>query len=288
VGVALLVTFLWSTSWVLIKIGLGEIPALTFAGMRYSLAFAILAPFLLRPAEREAIKSLTGRDWLLLGGLGVLLYTITQGAQFLALSDLPAMTTSLLLNFTTLLVAGLGAWLLRERLSGRQWFGLGVFLCGVVVYFYPAQFPSGAWLGLGRLAVGVTGNALGAVLGRAVNRERRLSPLVVTGVSMGFGAGLLLAAGLAVQGLPRLSGGGWLILGWLAVVNTAVAFPLWNYTLRYLSAFESSVINSTMVIQIAVLAAIFLDEPLGVRAVTGLVLVGLGGILVQMRRHGQV
>ena len=35
---ALLVTFLWSTSWVLIKFGLTGIPPLTFAGLRYSLA----------------------------------------------------------------------------------------------------------------------------------------------------------------------------------------------------------------------------------------------------------
>jgi len=41
---ALFVTFLWSTSWVLIKIGLEQIPALTFAGLRYSLAFLCLVP----------------------------------------------------------------------------------------------------------------------------------------------------------------------------------------------------------------------------------------------------
>ena len=35
---ALFVTFLWSTSWVLIKLGLRDIPALTFAGLRYGLA----------------------------------------------------------------------------------------------------------------------------------------------------------------------------------------------------------------------------------------------------------
>ena len=39
---ALLVTFLWSTSWVLIKIGLADIPALTFAGLRYVLALLVL------------------------------------------------------------------------------------------------------------------------------------------------------------------------------------------------------------------------------------------------------
>ena len=31
---ALFVTFLWSTSWVFIKFGLVDIPALTFAGLR--------------------------------------------------------------------------------------------------------------------------------------------------------------------------------------------------------------------------------------------------------------
>jgi hypothetical protein len=45
---ALLVTFLWSTSWVLIKIGLVDIPALTFAGLRYALATLVLLPFVLR------------------------------------------------------------------------------------------------------------------------------------------------------------------------------------------------------------------------------------------------
>jgi drug/metabolite transporter (DMT)-like permease len=40
--IALLVTFLWSTSWVLIKVGLVDIPALPFAGLRYLFASIIL------------------------------------------------------------------------------------------------------------------------------------------------------------------------------------------------------------------------------------------------------
>ncbi len=41
---ALLVTFLWSTSWILMRIGLREIPALTFAGLRYTIAALVLLP----------------------------------------------------------------------------------------------------------------------------------------------------------------------------------------------------------------------------------------------------
>ncbi len=77
---------------------------------------------------------------------------------------------------------------------------------------------------------------------------------------MGIGAILLLGTGLATQGMPNLSLTHWAIIVWLAIVNTAFAFTLWNLTLRVLSAMESSIINSTMLIQIAVLAWIFLDE----------------------------
>lgn len=61
------------------------------------------------------------------------------------------------------------------------------------------------------------------------------------------------------------------LIAWLAVVNTALAFTLWNMSLRHLSAVESAGINNSMLIQIAMLAWIFLDEPPGT--------VGLLGIL---------
>ena len=41
---AILVTFLWSTSFIIIKWGLAEIPPLTFAGLRYFIAFLCLLP----------------------------------------------------------------------------------------------------------------------------------------------------------------------------------------------------------------------------------------------------
>ena len=112
---ALLVTFLWSTSWVLIKIGLQDIPALTFAGLRYSLAFLCLLPFILSPARLASLRTLSGRKWARLVVLGLLFYAVTQGAQFLGLAYLPAVTVSLLLNFTTVIVALLGIFLLAER-----------------------------------------------------------------------------------------------------------------------------------------------------------------------------
>jgi drug/metabolite transporter (DMT)-like permease len=284
VAQALLVTFLWATSWVLIKIGLGTLPALTFAGLRYCLAFLCLLPLVLGRERLQSILALPGREWARLAALGLLFYAVTQGAQFVGLASLPAVTVSLLLNLTTVVVAVLGIALLGERPGRLQWAGVALSLAGVAVYFYPALIPAGQRLGLAVTGAGVLANALSAVLGRSLNRATRLDPLAVTAVSMGIGAAALLLCGLGVQGLPRLSALHWLVVGWLAVVNTAFAFTLWNHTLRTLSAVESSIINSTMLVQIALLAWLLLGERFTSQQGTGMVLVALGALLVQLRR----
>jgi drug/metabolite transporter (DMT)-like permease len=73
----LFVAFLWSTSWVLIKIGLVEIPPLTFAGLRFTMAFIFLMLWFLRSGGFSKLRALTRADWLILTVLGVLLYTVT-------------------------------------------------------------------------------------------------------------------------------------------------------------------------------------------------------------------
>jgi drug/metabolite transporter (DMT)-like permease len=280
---ALLVTFLWSTSWVLIKIGLQDLPPLTFAGLRYILAFLCILPLLLRSVSRISLSRLTGRRWLELTLLGVLFYAVTQGASFVALAYLPAMMVSLLWNLTTVVVALVGIWTLAEPLTSLQWAGVVLNLGGILVYFYPIATVRVEAVGLLAVLLGVLANAGSSILGRGINRRADIDPLSVTGVSMGIGAVVLLTTGLAAQGLPPLSARHWMIIAWLALVNTAFAFTLWNRTLRTLTAVESSIINGTMLGQIAVLAWLFLGEHLTSQRILGLLLAGLGTLMVNLR-----
>ena len=282
---ALFVTFLWSTSWVLIKIGLADIPALTFAGLRYCLAFGLLLVLFLQRGGAAEVRALPRRHLLGLAALGLLFYTITQGAQYVGLAYLPAVTANLLLSFSAVFVALLGLVLLSERPAPAQWAGIGLSILGALVYFYPVQVPAAQALGWVALIGGVLANAGSAVLGRSINRRRTLSSLGVTVVSMGVGAPLLLGAGVLAQGLPRIGLSGWLIVAWLAVVNTAFAFTLWNLTLRTLPASELSVINNSMMVQIPVLAVLFLGESLSGQEVLGLALVVVGIFLVQVGKR---
>jgi len=67
---------------VLIKIGLRDLPALTFAGMRYCLAFLCQLLLALRPTLRVALAGLRWQDWARLIMPGLLFYAVTQGLYF--------------------------------------------------------------------------------------------------------------------------------------------------------------------------------------------------------------
>lgn len=279
---ALFVTFLWSSSYVFIKVGLADIPALTFAGLRYALAAVVLLPTFVRGGHHRAVRRADPSEMGVLVGLGLLLYAVTQGAQFVALGHLDAKTVSLVLTFTPVVVALGGAAVLAEKPTLRQWVGMGILLVGVVLYFRPWVGALGSAFGLAVMGLGLFGNAAGSVLGRLINRDAGLSPVAVTTVSMGVGSGVLLASGIAVQGLPELPLEAWGIVAWLAVVNTAGAFTLWNRTLQTLSAVESSVVTNTMLVQVAVVGWLFLGEAIRLHELFGIVTVTGGVLLVQL------
>jgi len=284
---ALFVTFLWSTSWVLIKMGLREsLPPLTFAGLRYTLAFLCLLPFVVtNPRHRASLRNITYQNYVQLIILGVVFYAVTQGALFVGLAYLPAATLTLLLNLSPIFVALIGISFSHESSSMYQWGGIFLSTIGVIIYFLPLNIPASQIFGLSIAAVGVIANSVSSLLGRRINHQSGLSPIIVTSVSMGIGGLLLLVTGVLTQGFGEISPTEWLIIGWLSVVNTAFAFTLWNNSLQTLTAIESSVINNTMLLQIAILAWLFLNEPLTARQVTGMILAGVGTLIVQISRY---
>jgi drug/metabolite transporter (DMT)-like permease len=287
-GSELFVTTLWTSSWVLIKRGLHDepfLPPLPFAGLRYFLAFLCLLPFALTSENRARLRALTATDWRTLMLLGIFWYTAAQGAQYGALALLPAATLSLLLNLTFVPVTLLGIVFLGERPIPRQWLGMILAGIGVIVFFTASRGNEvGQGTGIVIAIISMLTNAVGFLLGRSINRSEHLPPVLVTTVSMGIGAVLLLGGGIAVQGVPKMTANGWAIIVWLAVINTSVAFTLWNRSLRLLTAMESSLIGCLMMPQIAVAAVLFLGETLTPLKITGMTLAIMGALLVQYRR----
>lgn len=305
---ALIVIVIWSASWVLIKIGLEDVRPLTFAGLRYIVASAILCIIAARSAHtRAAIRAFSRRDWVFMVIFGVIWYAVTQGAQFAALQKLPSVTLSLIITFTPVVVLLIAAFTLKERPTWLQGVGVVIFLIGVVIYFgleLPAAQLDGLLIGL----LCMVSNAISGVMGRYANKDGRIPVLALTTVSMTLGSIVLLAVGLLEEAfIPvgmitvdtpaafALVGGvmpsaasvltvqALVIIVWLGSVHTALTYILWNLSLQHLTALESSVINNLMLAFIAVLAWVFLNEALDGRQILGLVVATLGIMAVQIR-----
>jgi drug/metabolite transporter (DMT)-like permease len=186
------------------------------------------------------------------------------------------------LSFTPLLVAVVSQASLGERPTSIQVVGAAVIGLGALLYL--SGDLGMTLVGMTAAAIGLGANVASSVLGRAVNRSLRLPSRVVTTVSMIVGAVTLVLVGLVLEGPPRLDPAGWLLIAWMAVVNTALAFSWWNESLRHLSATESSAINNLMLLQIAALAWLLLGEVPGAIQWVGMVLVTLGVLAARERR----
>jgi drug/metabolite transporter (DMT)-like permease len=285
---AVVVTTIWSTSWILIKIGLKEIPALPFASMRYFIAFFILMPGLLKSSTRQVIGALGWRDWLLLTGLALLTYPLNQGGLFVALSYLPNTTVSLLQNFGPVFIALLGGLLLKETVNGRQYLGMMVLIAGALVFFLPLQSINLSVPGLIASVVTLMSNVFGSLFSRKILRVGKYPVIVMTGVCMGIGSIVMMAGSAAWEWIPRISLHMWIILTYLALVNTAMAFMIWNTSLQRLTAFEANIINNTMLVQIAILSWIFLGDAITWKMAAGMALVMGGAVLVNLRGNTEI
>jgi drug/metabolite transporter (DMT)-like permease len=279
---ALTVTFLWSTSYIFIKIGLEEINPFAFAAYRYTMASAaLMVPTLYR--YKEKLKGINLKRIIGFLALGFTGYFIAQGMQFLGLYYLSAVTVTFILNLTPVFVLALSVAFLKEKPSLRQLLGIVLTLGGVLVFFYNSLQALTEGVGiLVTLASGI-GWAVYLLLSRYYLRQNQETVIVLTFYSMGLGALMLLGTTVATGNIVVVSLGGWTIIAWLSIVNTAAAFALWNHALKTLKVYEQSILQNTMLIQITLLSVIFLDEQLTLQKVIGMAMVFIGALIVQLK-----
>ncbi|MFX1485219.1 MAG: DMT family transporter [Promethearchaeota archaeon] len=283
VGIALIVTVLWASSWVIIKFGLEEIPPLTYAGLRYVIAAALLTLFVIaRSDSRHELARVNRKQLFTLGGYGIVFVTITQAAQFVGLNLLPAISVSLLLNMTPLIVLVLGVILLREVPTYGQFGWILIGIAGVLIYFYPLDLGALQIIGVVVVLIGVVANAFSSIIGRAINKKKELTPIVITTVSMLIGSVVIMAAAIIFEDVQSISPLSWFYILWLSVVNTAFAFTLWNRAMQTLRAVDITLINGTMLPQIVILSIFFLGEMPTFLDWIGLALIALSALIVQV------
>ncbi|MCD4801863.1 MAG: EamA family transporter [Anaerolineales bacterium] len=277
-GESLLVTLIWSSTFVIVKIGLETLGPLTIAGLRYFLGAVVLLPFLIK---KQSLKTPISKElWLRLILIGVSAYTIGNGALFWGLKYVPATTGSFLMSLIPLLVLAGGALLLREIPTRWQIFGVLLSLFGSVLFFSSGMSP-GEPKGIVIVGVGLIGFLAFSLLGRGIARDGKLDTLTLTALPLAIGGILSMLLALIVEGVPQFTPKSIIVVLFLAVVNTSLGYLLYNHSLRELTALEMNMVLNLSPIFTALLSWVLLGETLGTIQILGMMVVIVGVIFVQ-------
>jgi drug/metabolite transporter (DMT)-like permease len=277
---SLLASLIWASTLVFVKFGLNDIGPLTIAGLRYFVAFLLLAPFLL--SSLGTYRSISPRLWVRLILLGVFAYTIGNGALFWGLQYISATTGSFEMSLMPLLVLCIALFWLKEIPTRWQSVGIVVVIAGSLLFFSPGMSGNEP-TGLAIVAIGLVGIAISGILGREIARERHVDTLFLTAIPLAFGGGLVLILGLLLESPVRFTFTTLFVVVWLAIVNTALAYLLYNHALQVLTALEVNIMMNLTPLATAALAWVSLGEKLDLLQIVGMIVVIGGVVLVQWR-----
>jgi drug/metabolite transporter (DMT)-like permease len=278
---------IWGSTWLFIKLGLVDLPPLTFAGIRFVFASLILSIMILARGVRWPRSR---ADWTLILISGLLQFTLNYGLVFWGeqhiSSGLAAVLQSTFPAFG-LLIAHI--YLPYERMTPRKIFGvlLGVF--GVAVIFSDQLSIAGQMALLGSIALVLSAvfGSYGNVLVKAYGQE--IDPQVLAAGQMVCGFPPLLALGIATEGNPfRFH---WTItavvsLAYLVVVGSVIAFALYYWLVRHMDVTKTMLIALATPVVAVVLGMIVLDEKLNWRLFAGAacIISGIGLIVLRKRQ----
>ncbi len=275
----LLVTVIWSSSYVFSKYGLGYVGPFTIMGLQYLIAFGVLAPLIAQ--RKQALRAIPRPTWHRLLLMGVFAYPLGNGAMVWGLQYVPAATGAIMMSLSPLLVLVGGVFWLHEKPSTWQTLGVLVVVGGSLMFFSPGAHAAGEPIGLAAVTAAVFGYMVFSLLGRDIARDGDADTLTLTAVPILVGGLVLLALAVLFEDFPPRTWQGWAVILWLALIDTALAYLLYYRALRTLTALEVNVLISLAPLGTALFGWLLLNEALFFVQIAGMLLVLLGVVVVQ-------
>ena len=287
----LILCCIWGSTWLFIKVGLEDLPPLTFAGIRFVIACGILLVIIrIRGLPLPRSKS----DLKLLAFTGILSFSLNYGLifwgeQYIS-SGLAAVLQATIPAFG-LVIAHF--YLPGERLTWTKLFGVALGVIGVGIVFSNQLSIAGSKAFAGSVAVVISSAvvAYSNVLVKA--RGQKLNPAILAAVQMFFGVIPLLMVGIPFEGNPlkfHWTPMAVLALFYLAIVGSVIAFLLYYWPVHNMDVTKSMLIALVTPVVAVILGMIVLQEELSWRTMLGgvLIMLGIGFIVTQRRRKEQV
>ena len=225
---------IWGSTWLAIKLGLRDLPPLTFAGIRFAAAALVLFGI---SALRGFRLPTAARDWRLLAYTGLLTITLNYGLVFWGEQYISSGLAAVLSATVPLFGLPLAhRYLASEPLN--RWKVVGVLLGVVgVAIVCSGQLgiggPLAFWACLG-LIFSALAAAQAGVLIKAGGTH--IEPSVLAGVQMAGGCIPLLLGGVLLEGNPlhfNWTPLAWAALAYLTVLGSVIAFLMYYWLIRH-------------------------------------------------------
>jgi drug/metabolite transporter (DMT)-like permease len=279
----LVVCVIWGTTYLAIKIALESIPPFLMGGIRYVIAGAILAAWLVATGRPLPLKGSRAR--LLV--LGFFMLTLGNGGVVWGEQYLSSGLTAVIIATTPFWMVGVDAALGGDRLHLRQVVGLAVGLAGIVILVWPDLALGGntrqiLW---GILALQIA--CCGWAIASSYTRRHVVSADVLgaAALQMMFGGGFLVLLGLLVGEWPALSftPRTTTALVYLILAGSLVAFAAYSYALRHLPVAVVSLYTYINPVIAVALGTLLLGEPFHLSMVVGGAVIAIGIAIVRPR-----
>jgi drug/metabolite transporter (DMT)-like permease len=276
----LLLASIWGSTWLFIKVGLQDLPPLTFAGLRFVIASA---PLLLWILVRKVSLPTRWADWRLMIVTGLLTFALNYSLVFWGESHITSGLAAIL--YTTFPIIGMllaHGMLPDEPLTARKLGGAVLGMAGVVLIFAHELTVRGALALAGSAAIvlAASGTAYADVL---IKREGvHIDPVVMTAVQMVVGLVPMLALGIAVEGNPARfawTGRAVFALCYLALLGSSLTFTLLYWLIRRMQVTRMMLMPLWSTLVAVLLGVGVLGERVTARVVLGGGAI-LGGLLL--------
>jgi drug/metabolite transporter (DMT)-like permease len=268
--------FVWGSTWLAIKVGLGSLPPITFAGIRFVIASGLLASYAI--ARRTEFPR-DANSWRVMLFLSLSQIAVPYALAFWGEQYMTAGLTSLLFATLPFFVVVFAHFMIPgERVTARKVSAMLLCFIGVAIIFSrELMFTINSfWGGIAVIAsAGIAGCA--NVVGKKYSQSINSTANVV--VQMGVGAILLVAAGLLLEhGAPlNFDYTSVFAILYLAVLGSTFAFVALYWLFAHMEVTRISLFTFITPIVAVLLGWLILGESVDVNVAIGgsLILVGV-------------
>src|SRR5437762_4954153 len=252
---------IWGSTWLFIKLGLRDLPPITFAGIRFVIAAAILV---LLALISRAPWPRSRRDWSVIAITGTLQFALNYGLVFWGEQHISSGLAAVLQStFPAFGLVIAHFYLPRERLTTVKVVGVLLGVLGVSVIFSDQLSIAGKMALLGSMALVLSAffGSYSNVLVKAYGGK--IDPQILAAGQMIFGFVPLLAIGIPAEGNPLRYH--WTMMAvvsllYLVVVGSVLAFALFYWLMRHMDVTHTMLIALVTPVVAVMLGMIALHE----------------------------